>query len=54
MWGGASNIGLGIAGAALIAFDIANTITGIGAGPDTGLIGGPMLSTAIFGAKSVA
>lgn len=51
----ASRIVNGI-GYALIAFDIANTFTGIGAGPDTGLIGAAILGTraTIRGGESAA
>ncbi len=35
----------------LIGFDIANTITGIGAGPDTGLLGVALLGTTRSAAK---
>lgn len=39
------DVGAEVVGYGLIAFDVANTFTGIGAGPDTGIVGAAILGT---------
>ncbi len=46
--------GAEVLGYGLIAFDVANTFTGIGAGPDTGILGTALLGMTRNGAKNTS
>jgi uncharacterized protein RhaS with RHS repeats len=51
--GTAARVGLAAAGAALLAFDVANTFLGA-VGPDTGIMGAPMLAAGVTGMRGAA
>ena len=50
--GGMADTASVVVGYGLVAFDVANTVSGIGAGPDTGILGAALIGSARNSAKS--